>query len=270
MWRMNRFATHWKWVLMLIIIFVAMILGLVVGLWLKRRYRRKKDAAGANMAARDAYNTGTEPGTVANNRSQRKQKSEMTTVQEAARSHGKNKDFGITQPPPAAIRSRSGTVDSRNDPIMWAPHPDATSSRRRDTDKSVSSAGDLPERTYSPILKRGSRPGTAILDGDISVHPGDSDPRRIAQENHTSSVVTDSSSGGALPRPSPPKSRHSDGAGAQRIREMRSLEQVGKSSSPLSRVESVGQANESSSLDGGSSPAVPSPVRLSKRLSKKK
>ncbi len=46
-----RFSNHWRWVVMLIVIFFAMVFFTVLGIWLKRRHRRKRDLARANLAA---------------------------------------------------------------------------------------------------------------------------------------------------------------------------------------------------------------------------
>ncbi|GME55153.1 integral membrane protein [Neofusicoccum parvum] len=47
-------SSHWKWVIMLAVIFLAMIFFSVLGLWLKRRHRAKHDALRANLAAPEA------------------------------------------------------------------------------------------------------------------------------------------------------------------------------------------------------------------------
>ncbi|KAF1815008.1 hypothetical protein P152DRAFT_242265 [Eremomyces bilateralis CBS 781.70] len=54
-------AGHWQYVLMLIIIFLAMVFFTVLGLWLKRRHRRKQDARRSNVAAPDASFVTTNP-----------------------------------------------------------------------------------------------------------------------------------------------------------------------------------------------------------------
>jgi hypothetical protein len=39
----TRIAGHWQWVLLLIILFLAFVIGLTVGFWLKRRHRRRRE-----------------------------------------------------------------------------------------------------------------------------------------------------------------------------------------------------------------------------------
>ncbi|KAF2090532.1 hypothetical protein K490DRAFT_61851 [Saccharata proteae CBS 121410] len=48
-------STHYKWIIMLAIIFLAMALISLLGLHLKRRHRRLQDAKRANLAAPNAY-----------------------------------------------------------------------------------------------------------------------------------------------------------------------------------------------------------------------
>ncbi|KAB2571381.1 hypothetical protein DBV05_g9949 [Lasiodiplodia theobromae] len=47
-------SAHWKWVLMLIIIFFAMVFFSIFGMWLKRRHRKKQDAKRANLSGGEA------------------------------------------------------------------------------------------------------------------------------------------------------------------------------------------------------------------------
>ncbi|OJD28998.1 uncharacterized protein BKCO1_980001 [Diplodia corticola] len=44
-------SAHWKWVIMLAVIFLAMIFFSILGVWLKRRHRARRDAARSNLAA---------------------------------------------------------------------------------------------------------------------------------------------------------------------------------------------------------------------------
>lgn len=44
-------SAHWKWVVMLAVIFLAMIFFSLLGLWLRKRHRAKHDAMRANLAA---------------------------------------------------------------------------------------------------------------------------------------------------------------------------------------------------------------------------
>ncbi|KAF2804146.1 uncharacterized protein BDZ99DRAFT_153596 [Mytilinidion resinicola] len=105
------FSTHWKWVVMLIVIFLFMIIASVLGVWLKRRHRRRADARRANMAASDA------------------------PVADAAFHDAVAKDMAMSGvlPTPPPVRTRSGTMTSRgssrlskhhppSDPVVWGPH----------------------------------------------------------------------------------------------------------------------------------------------------
>ncbi|KAF2499020.1 hypothetical protein BU16DRAFT_523623 [Lophium mytilinum] len=108
------FSTHWKWVVMLIVIFLFMVSASIIGVWLKRRHRRRADARRANMAASDA------------------------PVADAAFHDAMAKEMsmagGLPTPPPARVRS--GTVTSRgssrlskhhpSDPVVWGPHQHAS------------------------------------------------------------------------------------------------------------------------------------------------
>lgn len=47
----HRISAHWKWVVMLAVIFLAMIFFSLLGLWLRKRHRAKHDATRANLAA---------------------------------------------------------------------------------------------------------------------------------------------------------------------------------------------------------------------------
>jgi len=107
------FSTHWKWVLMLIIIFLFMIIASVLGVYLKRRHARRADARRANLAAHDA------------------------PVTNAAFHDHFAKEISGVLPTPPQVRTRSGTVTSRasssrlskhrvSEPVVWGPHQHAS------------------------------------------------------------------------------------------------------------------------------------------------
>ena len=50
----NRVSNNWEWIVFLVILVLSIIFFSVLGVWLKRRYRRKRDLAGANLAAPEA------------------------------------------------------------------------------------------------------------------------------------------------------------------------------------------------------------------------
>lgn len=47
-------SNHWQWVLMLVLVFLAMVSSSILGVWIKRRYRLKRDLKRANVAAAEA------------------------------------------------------------------------------------------------------------------------------------------------------------------------------------------------------------------------
>jgi len=104
------FSTHWKWVLMLIIIFLFMIVASVLGVWLKRRHARRADARRANMAAADA------------------------PVADAAFHEAVAKEMSGGLPAPPPVRTRASTIASRGssrlsrqpEPVVWGPHQHAS------------------------------------------------------------------------------------------------------------------------------------------------
>jgi len=104
------FSTHWKWVLMLIIIFLFMIIASILGVWLKRRHARRADARRANMAASDA------------------------PVADAAFHEAVAKEMSGGLPAPPPVRTRSSTINSRGssrlsrqpEPVVWGPHQHAS------------------------------------------------------------------------------------------------------------------------------------------------
>ncbi|KAF2793093.1 hypothetical protein K505DRAFT_418011 [Melanomma pulvis-pyrius CBS 109.77] len=149
-------STHWKWVVMVIIIFVAILFFWIGGAWLKRRHDRKRDAARANMAAHDAPYNPPPPGaqrslTSIMRGSSSKVNASASTVNGSAvhvngtpappmtamsgRS-GMAMDGGVggIAPPrgPTKLRSRSSTLQSLGlsngskahlpDPVAWGPH----------------------------------------------------------------------------------------------------------------------------------------------------
>ncbi|KAL0258541.1 hypothetical protein SLS55_006038 [Diplodia seriata] len=46
----GKISAHWKWVIMLAVIFLAMIAFSILGVWLKRRHRARRDAQRSNLA----------------------------------------------------------------------------------------------------------------------------------------------------------------------------------------------------------------------------
>ena len=49
-----RVDNHWEWIVFLVMLILGIIFFSVLGVWLKRRYRRKRDLAGVNLAAPEA------------------------------------------------------------------------------------------------------------------------------------------------------------------------------------------------------------------------
>lgn len=52
--KINRVSNNWEWIVFLVILVLSIIFFSILGVWLKRRYRRKRDLAGVNLAAPEA------------------------------------------------------------------------------------------------------------------------------------------------------------------------------------------------------------------------
>ena len=50
----DRISNNWEWIVFLVILVLSIIFFSILGVWLKRRNRRKRDLAGANLAAPEA------------------------------------------------------------------------------------------------------------------------------------------------------------------------------------------------------------------------
>ncbi|ORY11430.1 hypothetical protein BCR34DRAFT_601376 [Clohesyomyces aquaticus] len=191
------FSTHWKWVVMVIVIVVACLIGSLGGLWLKRRHDRKKEAAKANMAATDSL-------TVSHNTpGSRSKKSTLGkgpmstpdgynpyTPSPVTMSGGRNgmaMDGGVggIAPPraPPKLRSRSNTLQSMgtangskshlpHQPVAWGPHQYQAYAKEYGND---SPSNSIPPSPTAPIHP----PGTVVFrtrsamnsDSQIGYHP---------------------------------------------------------------------------------------------------
>ncbi|KAF2181602.1 hypothetical protein K469DRAFT_260696 [Zopfia rhizophila CBS 207.26] len=131
------FASHWKWVVMVIVIFVAIVFFWVGGIFLRRHYHRKHEAERANMAARDApYNPPIDPSTPGSNRSALGKEITPPPMTMSGGRSGMAMDGGVggIAPPrgPPKLRSRSNTLRSLGTgngsktslppPVVWGPH----------------------------------------------------------------------------------------------------------------------------------------------------
>lgn len=211
---------------MLIIVFLAMIAAVFLGLWLKRRHRRKADARGANVAAREDSGN-NQPRTTA--AAVPAGSSDAPASREMSMSGGAA-PVAPPRPPRAFPRSRSGTMNSRHSGVAaWNAgnfHPNGSASNLPTAPSPVyAGANDLPERTYSPVVSRRSsgivntRPSTMNLDAAAG-----SQLDTAYEVPDPVSPMEDSITPIATPSP-----QHPDGVkiGAQRLREMRSQELAG-------------------------------------------
>ncbi|KAF2740320.1 hypothetical protein EJ04DRAFT_548380 [Polyplosphaeria fusca] len=122
------FSSHWKWVVMVIVIALAIIIFWVGGVFIRRRFNRKKDAERANLAARDA------PYTPSSKSVQPQGPTPPMTMSGGRSGMGMDGNVGGIAPPRRASRTRSRTNtlqslgmnnESRTSipqPVVWGPH----------------------------------------------------------------------------------------------------------------------------------------------------
>ncbi|OCK80872.1 hypothetical protein K432DRAFT_404336 [Lepidopterella palustris CBS 459.81] len=126
------FSHHWKWVLMLIVIFLAMIIIWPAAIFFKRRHNRKRDLQRGNLAAPDAFivdhplpqNTAHTSNTLS------KEIGMPSPMAMSGGRGGMGMDSGIAPPRAARVRSRSNTLTSMGhgshgnvpQPVVWGPH----------------------------------------------------------------------------------------------------------------------------------------------------
>jgi hypothetical protein len=114
-----RWDTHYQYVIMVIVIFIAIVFFWVGGIWLRRRFERKADAKRANLAASDAPYQPSGP----------------DIPPPVVPKTESRPDMAMTALPPAAdtgrhrLRSRSSTLSGLGSskattpqPIVWGPH----------------------------------------------------------------------------------------------------------------------------------------------------
>ncbi|KAF2198018.1 hypothetical protein GQ43DRAFT_443736 [Delitschia confertaspora ATCC 74209] len=133
------FDTHWKWVVMVIIIGVAIIFFWVGGFFLRRHFHRKNEAKRANMAAVDAYVASSGPDTPASKKTTTTDGSIPSPMASyngrpnyTSRNMAMDGGIGGIAPPRQRLRSRTNTLQSltggngsRNSlpqPVVWGPH----------------------------------------------------------------------------------------------------------------------------------------------------
>ncbi|KAJ9659215.1 hypothetical protein H2201_007479 [Coniosporium apollinis] len=114
------FANHWRWVLMLIIIFVGLVLISIIGVYLKRRHDKKKDAVSGNMAAHDAPYTGPPPPDTFHSKHPDVPSSGRPQMAAVAGSLGfaRNSLTSLGRD----RRSRGDTIQGDTGPVVWGPH----------------------------------------------------------------------------------------------------------------------------------------------------
>lgn len=172
-------AGHWKWVLMLIIIALAMVIGAVLGLWWKRRHQRRVDARNANVGALDggrpsasAAEKGKQPlpppPVAPASRAGPADKPEMTATASTLASGASGKPQRPAPPPPlvrpssgsilSKSRSRSGTAGSGA--LVWGPHQNMAASGGYDSPTTSIGPGGAGNRTSS--VYGDTTPGIAV------------------------------------------------------------------------------------------------------------
>ncbi|KAF2759309.1 hypothetical protein EJ05DRAFT_537604 [Pseudovirgaria hyperparasitica] len=218
-------STHWGWIIFAVVLVVAMVGGGFGGAWLKRRHRRRVDARNANVASTDNVPHQAEMNTSAT--------MPVATAPAMTQVLGnRGMDSGIAPPRRAftgrSTRSRSSTVTSNHNgtgPVVWGPHQNmaATNDYSNVVPPGTAYSGvhDMPERNYNPTISKSARSSSVY--NDVNTAP-----------------IPSASPGPPSPVdevPSPP--RHTDGAGAQRIREMRSNESLERRGTPTSVRENL-------------------------------
>lgn len=242
----NWFSNHWKWVVMLIVIFLGIVSFWALGIYLKRRHNRKRDARGGNLAAPDAFivNHAHPNGVLA------KEASMMPPppmgMPGARNSVGLDGVGGIA--PPRSARSGSGTLNSVNYgnagagyPVVWGPHQNqAHGSPLNSVPPSPTVASPSPVYLNgAPASASGSGAGygygapSAAAQGKRGISV---ETTRVPSPMNPSPVSPIEEAGGMLSVPGQGQG-YGQGlraigapAGAQRIREMRSKESMRRSS----------------------------------------
>jgi hypothetical protein len=236
---------------MLIVIFLGIVFFWVLGICLKRRHDRKRDARRGNLAAPDAFivnhaHPHPHPSAAHPNGAPAKETSMMSPpsmgIPSARTSVRLDGVGGIAPPRSARARSGSGTLNSANHgsagagyPVVWGPHQNQ--------------AHGSPLNSVPPSPTVGS-PSPVYLNGGAGAGYGYGAPSAVAQGKRGISVETAQVPSPMNPSPVSPIEEaggmlsvpgqgqgYGQGlravgapAGAQRIREMRSKESMRRGS----------------------------------------
>ncbi|KAF2463518.1 uncharacterized protein BDR25DRAFT_307706 [Lindgomyces ingoldianus] len=161
------FHTHWRWVVMVIVIFLAIVFFWVGGIFLRRHFTRKHEAARANMAAKDAPYVA--PHTPSSNKSTlgkgaTPQDVNFSPMTMSGGRNGMAMDGGVggIAPPrgPPRTRSRTNTLQSLvigngskthlPQPVVWGPHQHQAFAKENGTNSPGSSVPPSPTVAISP------------------------------------------------------------------------------------------------------------------------